>query len=447
MEDESEVNMKNNTSEWRASLAEDESISVHRQLLTSSDLARLDHGALLNDALMNALVSDVVSQETDEVLFLNSFFYPTLTVDGVEKVQRWTKNVELDKVRYIITIINRSCHWILAIIVLPAMQPQSLEIPLILTVDSMDHEGSKPNRTVFNDLVRYTNVLFPSLKISKIVWKPATGFVRQDPEDNSDCGIYALMALQEFLKNPKGFIVEVCESARPPSGSKYDPVKGRLEFQERIMGFLKQDATKAQQSGGLFGNTSASRPAAIGGLFGSSTTTTSNPQKINEMFGSSAMTSQPQQTSGISSSSPATTSQPEQIGKKFGSSTTTSHPQQTGGIFSNPVQNQNQGTSGGLLGSGALTQPAQSDGHLDSINRDKLDLGMELSLKIALQCFNVLPLSQEEDTDGEHCLVDPDQWRNVMSADPGTDVSRFMNHSKQALGWLTSCPAQFLSRS
>jgi len=164
MEDESEINIEKNTSEWRASLAEDKPISIHRQLLTSNDLARLDYGALLNDALMNALVSDLVSQQTDEVLFLNSFFYPTLTADGVEKVRRWTKNVELEKVRY---MINRSCHLILVIIVLLAIQSQSSEIPLILTVDSMDHEGSKPNRAIFNNLVRYTNILFPSLKASK----------------------------------------------------------------------------------------------------------------------------------------------------------------------------------------------------------------------------------------------------------------------------------------
>ncbi|KAK4155386.1 hypothetical protein C8A00DRAFT_13561 [Chaetomidium leptoderma] len=108
-----------------------------------------------------------------------------------------------------------------------------------------------------------------------------------------------------------------------------------------------QQQQQAPAGGGLFGTT-ASQPAQTGSLFG---TATSQPQ-------------QTQQTGGLFGATTAQTpaSQPRQAGGLFGQTTPATQPQQTGGLFGSTTAQQPQQTTGGLFGGSTTAQPAQTGG-------------------------------------------------------------------------------------
>ena len=101
-----------------------------------TDIERLDEGEYLNDNLLSFylrfLEHTLEERKPDlakRVYFFNTFFFATLmnTHQGkkgfnYERVQKWTRNVDLFTYDYIVVPINEAAHWYLAIVCnLPAL--------------------------------------------------------------------------------------------------------------------------------------------------------------------------------------------------------------------------------------------------------------------------------------------------------------------------------------
>ncbi|KAL6710004.1 Nucleoporin nup49/NSP49 (Nuclear pore protein nup49/NSP49) [Coniothyrium glycines] len=126
-----------------------------------------------------------------------------------------------------------------------------------------------------------------------------------------------------------------------------------------MAGFGRSNSLSINTGGGLFGNNAnqqATQPQSSGGLFGSSTQLTSQPQSAS-LFGGATATAQPQQSGGlfgnVNKAAPATAPS----GGLFGSSTAQTTQPQSSGLFggalgagTNQTQNQSAPQSGGLFG-------------------------------------------------------------------------------------------------
>ncbi|KNC81056.1 hypothetical protein SARC_06598 [Sphaeroforma arctica JP610] len=90
--------------------------------VTQRDLCRLDGLEWLNDSLVNmymAMINDRANRSgasVPRVHCFNSHFLPKLRHDGYEKMQRWTKRVDLFSMEYVIVPVHRGSHWTTAII-------------------------------------------------------------------------------------------------------------------------------------------------------------------------------------------------------------------------------------------------------------------------------------------------------------------------------------------
>jgi sentrin-specific protease 7 len=90
------------------------------------DLERLDEGEFLNDNVISfalrQIEENISAEHKQSVHFFNTFFYTALTTKNGKKVfnydavKRWTKNIDLLSVPYIVVPININLHWFVAII-------------------------------------------------------------------------------------------------------------------------------------------------------------------------------------------------------------------------------------------------------------------------------------------------------------------------------------------
>jgi hypothetical protein len=87
--------------------------SIDSVTLTESDLKRLDDGNYLNDNIIDFYLKylrheALISELRDKFYFFNCYFYSTLTQEnGLERVKKWTKNVNLFNYQYIFIPIHQ----------------------------------------------------------------------------------------------------------------------------------------------------------------------------------------------------------------------------------------------------------------------------------------------------------------------------------------------------
>ncbi|KAH8879004.1 hypothetical protein GQ53DRAFT_800404 [Thozetella sp. PMI_491] len=122
--------------------------------------------------------------------------------------------------------------------------------------------------------------------------------------------------------------------------------------------------TTSQSAGTLFGTTAAAQPAASGGLFGTAANTTQTAQAAKpSLFGAAAPAATQAQPSGglFGAAAPAAQAQPS--GGLFGSTAQTQQQPrlQTGGMFGAATNTQPQ-QPGGMFGAATNTQPQQPGG-------------------------------------------------------------------------------------
>ncbi|KAL7748966.1 hypothetical protein RI367_005614 [Sorochytrium milnesiophthora] len=101
-----------------------------------NDARRLDDQEFLNDSIIEFYLKwiyhNMPQERKAECYFFNTFFFKKLTEGisassiggenkvGFERVQKWTKKVDLFRFKYIFVPINEKLHWFLALIVNPS---------------------------------------------------------------------------------------------------------------------------------------------------------------------------------------------------------------------------------------------------------------------------------------------------------------------------------------
>ena len=116
---------RNKLTPWSHSVVYPDS-GPRRVTVDFNDLERLDEGEFLNDSVVQFALRQIEEsmrpEHKEKVHFLNTFFYSALSMkDGRKgfnyaKVQRWTKNIDLFSVPYVVVPINIDLHWFVAII-------------------------------------------------------------------------------------------------------------------------------------------------------------------------------------------------------------------------------------------------------------------------------------------------------------------------------------------
>jgi len=129
---------------------------TNRTTVNFEDLERLDDGELLNDNLINFCLIHSMSQHPDlakKVHIFNTYFFSSLTTTksgtrtgfNYDAVKRWTKNIDLFGLPYVIVPVNVDLHWYVSIVV-------NLDEFSKPTTDTESTQGTeKDNKSVVRD--------------------------------------------------------------------------------------------------------------------------------------------------------------------------------------------------------------------------------------------------------------------------------------------------------
>ncbi|KAJ4873529.1 Cysteine proteinases superfamily protein [Raphanus sativus] len=192
-------------------------------VVRKQDIELLKPRRFINDTIIDFYIkylkSRIPPEERGRFHFFNCFFFRKLANldkgspssfggrEAYQRVQKWTKNVELFEKDYIFIPINFSFHWSLIIICHPSeLVPSSVEnpsrVPCILHLDSIkgSHKGGLVNifpsylreewkarqGNTTTDLSRASNMQLISLELPQ-------------QENSFDCGLFLLHYLELFV--------------------------------------------------------------------------------------------------------------------------------------------------------------------------------------------------------------------------------------------------------
>ncbi|KAF2716534.1 cysteine proteinase, partial [Polychaeton citri CBS 116435] len=161
-----------------------------------------------------------MSAEVQEnVHFFNTYFYSSLLNQKsrgpihYDKVKRWTRNVDLFNIPYVVIPFNLDLHWFVAIICNLPNIPRELgaippDKPVILTLDSFGSPHASEVRNIKAYLAaeaREKRGMFIDASGSKYIQGiTAKGIPEQT--NFCDCGVFLIEYIHRFAKNPKDFV-------------------------------------------------------------------------------------------------------------------------------------------------------------------------------------------------------------------------------------------------
>jgi Ulp1 family protease len=133
-------------------------LTIEKIILHQKDINALADGHWLNDEVLNAYVASIVakSKYSNSNYAASSFFFPSLSPDFTppitfEKVQLWTKKVDIFQSRALIYPINQGSHRSLVVVLNLGWLSKTDTLQLqIITMDSMDQVGGPRNCIVFS---------------------------------------------------------------------------------------------------------------------------------------------------------------------------------------------------------------------------------------------------------------------------------------------------------
>lgn len=182
--------------------------------LTVTDLDTLDLRQYVNDNIINFYLRFLTYRRdfSDRVHVFSSFFYSTLVGPmtlNYDRVQSWTKKIDLFAKECLLVPIIQNMHWRLAVIAFPGLvfcsDPQSPRRPYIIVFDSYS-EGYDPA------------VGWAMLQYLKLEWESRHGPldtadlnlpelpVTHPMQDNeSDCGLFVLEFAERYLQDREAF--------------------------------------------------------------------------------------------------------------------------------------------------------------------------------------------------------------------------------------------------
>jgi hypothetical protein len=104
--------------EW----GENEELKIDKMILRKKDIATLDDGTWLNDEVINFCVNCLIRTAKHRIQSFNSHFFAALTGAAgtsfrYEKVQRWTRKIDILDFDYLVIPIHQAPnHWSVAVI-------------------------------------------------------------------------------------------------------------------------------------------------------------------------------------------------------------------------------------------------------------------------------------------------------------------------------------------
>ncbi|PMD12972.1 cysteine proteinase, partial [Hyaloscypha hepaticicola] len=164
-------------------------------VLRKKDITTLDDGTWLNDEVINFCVNCLIRTAKHRIHAFNSHFFASLTgAAGIsfkyEKVQRWTRKIDILDFDYLVIPIHQAPnHWSVADVK-----------PLIITMDNRDARG-RMNRYIFSALSQYIAAEVRSKQgiqvgTTDILWKHSRRVPAPEKQNNYDCGVFALLNLE-----------------------------------------------------------------------------------------------------------------------------------------------------------------------------------------------------------------------------------------------------------
>jgi len=167
-----------------------------------SDLLCLEPNEYLNDTIIDFYLKYVFKElaiDNKRFHFYSSYFLNTYKRKGIKHVCKWTKNINIFDMDFLIFPIVESSHWRLAII----CQQEYDEESCIILMDSLYNNDSPSSREYKKTLCKYLEEeWFEKYKIEKIFNLTITVANVPTQNNSTDCGLFLLQYAMLFSKNP-----------------------------------------------------------------------------------------------------------------------------------------------------------------------------------------------------------------------------------------------------
>lgn len=176
---------------------------------TQGDYDRLNNGEFLNDNNIDFYVEylkETKSDETKNVYFFNTHFWPLLNRDRERIGKRFPKNDNIFDKDFVFVPINENAHWSLAVICYPNLLNEKVnEKETKARLFYFDSLGSTHRlRNVFEKIRQYLSIRHEvekgekrHIKATDIMGKSAK--VPKQP-NSYDCGVYLLHYIEKFIE-------------------------------------------------------------------------------------------------------------------------------------------------------------------------------------------------------------------------------------------------------
>jgi len=208
--------------------------------ITRSDISRLKEGCCFNDILVNFYLRHLEQECIPDsvkkrVHIFSSYFYEKLKKTNAEsrddkitnylEVSKWTKHIDIFSYDFLIIPICEGAHWKTAIVCYPrAVFDNAINF---YTTRKIDSQIPRKNTSIIflssisGDIRIQSQIIKSYIEMSyfyqkmsaehREIFKKYEGFEKLctswnpkvPKQDNSvDCGVFAIMYVEEFLKNP-----------------------------------------------------------------------------------------------------------------------------------------------------------------------------------------------------------------------------------------------------
>uniref|UniRef100_A0A0B6Z4U0 Ubiquitin-like protease family profile domain-containing protein n=1 Tax=Arion vulgaris TaxID=1028688 RepID=A0A0B6Z4U0_9EUPU len=159
-----------------------------RLQITRADIKTLSGLSWLNDEVinfyMNLLMRSGELGERAKLYAFNTFFYPKVKTGGHSAVKRWTKNINIFAVHYIIIPVHLGVHWCLCV--------ADMQKKLVTYYDSM---GAKNNQCLYSVLqyIHDESIAKSYTAFNRNEWKQVNAEDNPQQMNGGDCGMFMCM--------------------------------------------------------------------------------------------------------------------------------------------------------------------------------------------------------------------------------------------------------------
>jgi hypothetical protein len=215
--------------------------------ITQSDIDRLEPGIHLNDNIIDFYLKylkhhGLISSLQKRFYFFNTYFYTTLAKEsGLERVKKWTKDIDIFLYDFLMIPIHDKEHWRLVIVCYPAecenYKPEGDEKSksAMLLFDSLSWVDKK----IYKTIRAYLSFEWENKRKKKLEFtaKSIPGIKPKVPiqDNNIDCGVYVLKYAEKFCTEPPDDLIE-----NPPQYFKWFGADDILIKRQEVKNLLER---------------------------------------------------------------------------------------------------------------------------------------------------------------------------------------------------------------